>query len=245
MSIFYSDGQDNHLTGDDPNDMFLRHKPLGNLDEFAILRRMEKRNLSVVNVSGATFIRQFLEESALAINEGYNVSTALFRMTVSIRGSLSKQFLGHTIASDKVSIEANFEPGKLLDPLPQGKQVAISKNLVSGGPMVQVVSEPISGNVDQLEIGGMVLVQGLNIAVKGDLANEIGVFFTSEADGTVVHISADRIYPNHPSRLQFILPAEVTAGEWRVSVATKAGSNSKSYMSEPRTGHYERVVTVS
>jgi len=245
MSIFYADGQDNALTNDNPNDMFLRHKPLGNLDEAALLRRMEARNLSVVNVSGPTFVVQFFEEAALALDEGYNVSTALFRMSVSIRGSVDKKSLGRTISSDKVSVEANFESGRLLDGLSKNKQISIAKNLASGGPMVQVVSEPVSGTVDQLEIGGMVLVEGINIAIKGERDSENGVFFTSEADDTVVHISAGRIYPNYPSRLQFILPAAVTAGQWRVSVATQAGANSKKLMPEPRTGYYGRVVTVS
>ena len=245
MVTFFAEGQDNPLTQDNPNDLFLRHKSLGTLDETAILKRMEARNLSTVNVSGATFIRQFLEECALVINEGYNVNTPLFKTMISIQKVVDRSQLGHTISSDKVTLKVNFDTGKLLADFRKNKQISIAKNLISGAPLVQRVSDPTTKEVDVLQIGGMVLVEGINIAVRGDKSGEIGVFLRHE-DGDEIRISAERLYPNTPTKLQFVLPVEARAGEWKLSVTTQPRlSSTGSYSENLRTGEYEGVIFVS
>ena len=244
MTIFFAEGQDNALT-ERPDDFFLNHKSLGLLTTDDILKRLESRNISIVNVSGKVFIEQFFEECALALKEGYNISCSLFRTMISIKGVIESSQLGHTISADTVDIKVNFENGKLLADFAKGDQISIAKNPVSGAPLPQKVLNPTVGKADTLNMGGMALIEGLNIAVRGDKTDEIGVFFTRvDNSSTVIHITFDKLYPNTPTKLQFVLPPTVTAGEWRVAVATQAGANSKTIVETPRKSDYPQVITV-
>ena len=90
----------------------------------------------------------------------------------------------------------------------------------------------------------MVLIQGMRLAVKGEDPS-VGVLFTSvDEPGTTVLVPPADIYPNTPTKLQFNLPAEVTEGEWNVSVTTQGASHSNVYYKEPRTFVYPETVTV-
>ena len=244
MAIFFAEGQDNALT-ERPDDLFLNHKALGLLTTADILKRLSARNISIVNVSGEVFIDQFFEECALALNEGYNISTSLFRTMISIKGVIEASQLGRTISSDTVDMKANFSGGKLLADFGKGVQISIAKNPVSGAPLLQKVMNPTVKKSDTLNIGGMALIEGLNIAVRGEKTDEIGVFFTRvDNESITVHIPADKLYPNTPSKLQFVLPPTITAGEWRVAVATQSGGKNGKFSEAVRTGEYSMPVTV-
>ena len=244
MATFFAEGQDNALT-ERPDDLFLNHKALGLLTTVDILNRLSARNISTVNVSGEVFIEQFLEECSLALNEGYNISTSLFRTTISIKGVIEASQLGRTISTDNVDLNVNFSKGKLLAEFGKGDQISIAKNPVSGAPLLQKITNPTVKKADTLNVSGMALIEGLNIAVRGDKTDEIGVFFTSVSNPAVtVRITAEQIYPNTPSKLQFVLPPSITAGEWRIAVATQSGSKNGKFSETVRTGEYALPVTV-
>ena len=244
MAIFFADGQDNALT-ERPDDLFLNHRSLGLLTTADILNRLTTRNISITNVSGEVYIDQFFEECALALNEGYNISTALFRTMISIKGVIESSQLGHTISSDTVDMRINFEKGRLLANFGRGVEISIAKNPVSGAPLIQKICNPTVKIANLLNIAGMALIEGLNIAVRGDKADEIGVFFTRvDNEAIVVYIPADKLYPNTPSKLQFVLPPTITAGEWRVAVATQAGNRNGFFSETVRRGEYTQIVNV-
>ena len=244
MALFFAEGQDNALT-ERPDDLFLNHKSLGLLTTADILNRLTTRNISITNVSGEVYIEQFFEECALALKEGYNISCALFRTMISIKGVIESSQLGHTISSDTVEVKVNFEKGKLLADFGKGDQISIAKNPVSGAPLLQKVTNPTVKVADTLNVGGMALIEGLNIAVRGDRTDDIGVFFTRvDSPATMVHIPVGQLYPNTPSKLQFVLPAAVTAGEWTVAVATQSGSKNGVFSETVRRGEYPQTITV-
>ena len=244
MAIFFAEGQDNALT-ERLDDLFLNHKALGLLTPVDILNRLSARNISIVNVSGEVFIEQFFEECAIAIKEGYNISTSLFRTMISIKGVIEASQLGHNISSDTVEMKANFVGGKLLADFGKGDQISIAKTPVSGAPLLQKVTNPTVKKADTLNVAGMALIEGLNIAVRGDKLDEIGVFFTSLSNpATTVRIPVEQLYPNTPTKLQFVLPPAVTAGEWRVAVATQGGANNQRFSENVRVSEYGQVITV-
>ena len=244
MATFFAEGQDNALT-ERPDDLFLNHKSLGLLTTVEILARLNARNISIVNVSGEVFIEQFFEECALAIKEGYNISTSLFRTMISIRGVIDASQLGRTISAESVDMNVNFNIGKLLANFGKGDQISIAKNPVSGAPLLQKVTNPTMKKADTLNAAGMALIEGLNIAVRGDKPDEIGVFFTSiNNPATIVRIAAEQIYPNTPSKLQFVLPPSIAAGEWQVAVVTQGGANNQRFSENIRKGEYGQIITV-
>jgi hypothetical protein len=111
--------------------------------------------------------------------------------------------------------------------------------------VIQAVTNPVTGVPDTLNAGAMALLQGMRLAVRGteEKADEIGVYFTS-ADGTEVRIPAGQLSPNLPKKLQFVLPAGVTAGEWRVKVATQSTQNAGKFTKDVREYEYPNTVTV-
>ena len=244
MINFFAEGQENALT-ERPDDFFLNHKALGLLTTGDILKRLAGRNISTVNVSGEVFIEQFFKECAIALEEGHNVSCGLFRTMISIKGVIDSSQLGHTISSDTVEVRVNFEHGKLLADFGKGGQINIAKNPVSGAPLLQKVTNPTVKVADTLNIAGMALIEGLNIAIRGDKTDEIGIFFTRVDNPSIeVRIPADKLYPNTPTKLQFVLPPTITAGEWRVAVATQSGSKNGKYLETVRTSEYALAVMV-
>ena len=245
MNNFKAEGQYNSLTPDDPNDLFLRHKPLGTLYTPDIIRRMELRNRSTVNVSGPDFVNQFFDECALAIDEGYNVITDLFKSQISIQGVVDASMLGRTISSDNVNVRVNFEMGKLFNNFGKNRSIDIGKNPATAGPMVQRVRNPLNQLPNQLTIGSMVLIEGLNISVRGSKEDEVGIFYENLNDGTVLRIPMESIFPNTPTKLQHVLPTGITPGEYKVWVATQSGANSKQFSENVRTGEFNQIVTVS
>jgi hypothetical protein len=80
--------------------------------------------------------------------------------------------------------------------------------------------------------------------IKDDKPDEIGVCFTYEDEVTVVRVPATHLSPNTPKKLQFVLPAEVSAGNWKVKVATQATGNSKTFTENVREYVYPNTITV-
>ena len=244
MNDFYAEGQLDKLNPDDSDKLFLRFKSRGTLYTQDILRKMEARNRSTVNVSGAEFINQFFEECTLATNEGYTVITTYFKSKVSIRGKVKLSKLGHTISTEDVTVKVNLEAGKSLDNFGQDRNIKIGKNLVSADPKVQKVQNPLILQPNELTSGGMVLIQGLNIAVRGDALDEIGIFYEDIEDGIVIRIPAEHIFPNTSTKLQHLLPATIRPGMYKVRVATQSGSRNGYTTRNIRTGEYEQLVAV-
>ena len=94
-----------------------------------------------------------------------------------------------------------------------------------------------------MEAGGMAVITGNGLKVVGTDPT-VGVTLTKADDAdTSFFIPASRISPNTPKKLQFILPAGITEGAWRVSVTTQYTTGNKTTR-EPRTFTLDRLIYV-
>ena len=72
-----------------------------------------------------------------------------------------------------------------------------------------------------MEGGQMAVITGSGLKVVGTDPS-VGVRLTSVSEpSTTFLIPASQISPNTPKKLQFVLPAGVTEGEWTVEVTTQ------------------------
>lgn len=244
MGIIKATAYPNELTKDVANDYYLLPESTGTLYEDDIIRRLEAKEIATKNVNGKAFVELFHRECAIAVAEGYNVVTGLFRASVSIKGVVYSEQLGHNVPADRLNVRMNLSAGAYArEEIGAGATVHVAEQPVSGGPVIQKVTNPVAGEPDVLNTGAMALIQGLRLAVRGDREDETGVFFTGSG-GETVRIPAAQISPNSPSKLQFVLPAEVTAGEWRVAVATQATGASTVMTKEVRTFEYPQAIRV-
>lgn len=112
------------------------------------------------------------------------------------------------------------------------------------GPIIQAVMDPTEMVASHLNPGSMVLIQGMRLALKGD-AESVGILFTNADDSSkTVFITPAKVYPNTSTKLQFVLPPEVTEGTWFITVTTQASGNSTILTKEPRSYQFNTILKV-
>jgi hypothetical protein len=211
-----------------------------------ILNRFRKKQIATDNVNGKAFVLLFLRECAEAVSEGHNVVTDLFHATIGINGVVYAKDLGHHVPAGQVNTRMNFVQGEYAREALKDLTISVAEQPAPTGPVIQSVTNPVVGTPDTLNTGAMVLLQGMRLAVRGaaEKIDEIGVYFT-RTDGTAeVRIPANQISPNMPAKLQFVLPADVYPGEWRVKVATQSGSKARIFTKDIREYDYPNLITV-
>lgn len=243
MSTINSVAHLNNITPEVDNDYYLTPQVTGTLTVDDIIERLRKREIATKNVDGAAFIKTFLNECADLSAEGYNINTSFFRSSISIQGVVYSEDLGSNIPAERVKVSVNLTQGDGARKAVNKSTVYIFEQAAPTGPALKTVRCPQEAEPHRLPLGGMVIIEGKRLAVRGD-AEGLGVIFEkAEGGDSPVIVPASALTPNQPSLLQFILPATVTAGEWRVKVSTQY-SNSSTFLKEPRTSEYYRTVTV-
>lgn len=235
----------NELTKDVTDDYYLTAEVRESLDVAGIINRLSNREIATKNVDGLAFVQTFLDECATASAEGNNIVTSFFRSSLGIQGVVYAKELGHNIPAERLKVSVNLTQG-------EGARKAVAEAVVHAyeqagatGPVIQSVTDPTENKADHINGGGMVLIQGMRLSLKGDNAS-VGILFNKESEpaGEGIFIPAAKVSPNTPTKLQFVLPAGVTDGKWLVTVTTQASSNSGVLLKDPRSCQFQRVVTV-
>jgi hypothetical protein len=234
----------NELTKDVPGDYYLIPNRGNTLYIDDIIQRMKKKEIGTVNVNGQAFVDLFLRECAEAVSEGHSVVTGLFHAAVGFNGVVYAKDLGHHVPASQVHARMNFVQSEHAREALKDLTVSVAEQPAPTGPVIQAVTNPVAGVPDTLNTGAMALLQGMRLAVRGDKVDEIGVYFTSPDSSVEVRIPAGHLSPNQPGKLQFVLPADVTAGEWRVKVATQSSHSTGKYTKDVREYVYPNTVTV-
>jgi hypothetical protein len=244
MTVIKAIAHLNELTKDVANDYYLLPDIPGTLHEDDIIRRLEAKEIATRNVNGKAFVELFLRECALAVGEGYNVVTGLFHATIGFTGVIYAKDLGRHVPAGQASAHVGLTQGEYAREAIKDLVVSVAEQPAPTGPVIQSVTNPVAGLPDTLNAGEMALLQGIRLAVRGDRTDETGVFFTS-VDGTAaVRIPAAQLSPNTPAKLQFVLPAAVAPGKWKVKVATQATQSIHKFLKEIRQYEYPGIITV-
>jgi hypothetical protein len=211
-----------------------------------ILNRLKKKEIATENVNGKAFVQVFHRECAEAVSEGHNVVTDLFHATIGFNGVVYAKDLGHPVPAGQVNTRMNFVQGEYAREALKDLTINVAEQPAPTGPVIQSVTNPVVGVLDTLNTGAMVLLQGMRLAVRGtaEKIDEIGVYFTRIDGAAEVRIPADKISPNMPKKLQFVLTPDVYPGEWRVKVATQSTHSSGQFTKDVREYEYPNIITV-
>jgi hypothetical protein len=234
----------NELTKDVTTNYYLLPNLLDTLTLDDIVQRLKKKEIATENVNGKAFVQLYERECAEAVSQGHNVVTGLFHATIGFNGVVYARDLGHHVPATQVHSRMNFVQGEYAREAMKDLSVSVSEKPAPTGPVIQSVTNPVIGTPDTVNTGAMVLLQGMRLAVKGDKIDQIGVYFTTPDGTTELRIPANQLSPNQPAKLQFVLPAGVTPGQWHVRVATQALSKSRTFTKEVREYKYPNVITV-
>lgn len=164
-----------------------------------------------------------------ALSSGYIVSTPTALMRPCASGTVLKADLSKAPDRNKVKVYATLSMGSLLRQSMEQCRLEIFTQPAVVGPLlngaVAATRTAADGTTTRVpQAGRNITLTGRNLKLAGtDPA--IGVTFTSvETPATRVFVPAEDVTINEPKRLIFVLPAAVTDGLWRVSVATQYGS---------------------
>jgi hypothetical protein len=181
-------------------------------------------------------------ESVLA---GYAADDGWARWSVGLSGTVPAERLGHYAREGEVKTGININPSGEGQKMMTGARVFVHEEAASGAPALRAVEDALSGAADTLYTGRMAELRGARLTIAGPDAAAVGVFFTPEGGGQAVHIPGADCKPNEPSLVRFVVPTAVTAGQYRVSLATRWTKHKNKFTDEARTSVYGRVVTVS
>ncbi|MDR1115475.1 MAG: DUF4469 domain-containing protein [Tannerella sp.] len=112
--------------------------------------------------------------------------------------------------------------------------------MAASGTYINTLTDVVSGEIDAvITAGGAVNLTGVKIRIAGN-APEVGLHLTEINSGAVVDIPSTSIAVNEPSRITFIVPADLPAGDYKLSLVTQFTSNT--LLKEPRTYVFEYVL---
>ncbi|MDR2563499.1 MAG: DUF4469 domain-containing protein [Prevotellaceae bacterium] len=234
----------NGLSKSAKKDFYLLPKTRGTLHTKDIIARLEKKQIATKNVNGESFVLTFMEECVSAVKEGYNVVTYMHRMYMSLNGTVTTESLGHNLPAGQVEARVQFTQGIAVRKELDDVTVYVEEQPAAAGPVIQAVCNPSENIPDTLNTNSMVMVQGLRLIVRGDATEEIGVFFTTADEEINVKVSPEDIMPNTSTKLQFVLPSEVTAGKWKITLATQGTHNHTYHTKDVRRFEYPGLITV-
>jgi len=118
------------------------------------------------------------------------------------------------------------------------------RGMAASGLVINSVTDVTSGEVNsRLTPGGGINLTGNKIKIDGDNAT-VGISLTNETTAAVTVIAKTAILVNDPSKITFVVPAGLAAGDYKLAVTTQY-SSSGTVLKEPRTYTFDYVLNVS
>lgn len=117
------------------------------------------------------------------------------------------------------------------------------RGMSQSGIVVNTLHDVTSGEDNsRLTPGGGVNLSGSRIKIFGESPDN-GIYLTAQATQDVVKIPASSILINDPSKVTFIVPADLPAGDYKLSLTTQY-SKGKQDLKEPYTYAFDYILAV-
>ncbi|AZZ58239.1 DUF4469 domain-containing protein [Riemerella anatipestifer] len=219
----------NLLTKDDPNDFVAVPLLGGSLGITEIVNALKKEGMEIQTETAVDIITRFNRKASELVLNGYSVNTGLVYMRPAIKGV----FYDKTWDKEKHSVYVNVNQG-----LDLRKAVADTKVEILGeqsSPMsVFSITDKATGKADgTLTKGKNAEIKGTFIKIDGNDPKN-GIVFKNLDNQNEVKLLAEHIVLNKPSRLLILIPTDLDAGNYELSITTQY-SNGKTVLKEPRT----------
>jgi hypothetical protein len=106
------------------------------------------------------------------------------------------------------------------------------------------VADVASGKVNEvLTPGGMANIKGTLIKIEGDKP-EIGLFLTNQDTQVVTQVPATAIGLNEPKTIMFVVPADLAAGSYLLSIASQFSGGGNRFLLDVRTITLNQILVV-
>jgi hypothetical protein len=116
--------------------------------------------------------------------------------------------------------------------------------MAPSGAIVNTVTDATTSEVNsRLTPGGGVKVAGTRVKIAGEHPST-GIRLINQETSEIIAIPATSLLLNDPSKITFIVPATIVAGDYKLSITTQF-STSNTLLKEPRTYIFDYVLNVS
>ncbi len=198
-----------------------------------LVDEIAKRNVGIARSEIIAVLEEYQQAIIFALSEGKQITTPLFNTRTSIKGKFSRH--NEPFHPKRHKVVVNLSTGKSLKACAawlKGKRIPNRHP----APALFTIKDFASKTYDQqLTPGGICKIQGKNL--KFDKAEpKQGIFLTSGA--TTLRIR--EIIDNMPSQLIFMLPPELPASPWQISVNAISGNSTVI-----RTGYFHKSLPVA
>lgn len=186
---------------------------------------------------------------AAAAANGYNIATQLCHVRPTASGVIMEEDLSAPIDRTKVKVYASLSAGKVLKQAMEQTKLNLFMQPAATGPHIAGMTSAEFADADAttrapMGASSMAAITGEGLKTVGSHAS-VGVTLTSVATPSKsFFIPAARISPNTPKKLQFVLPADITEGQWMVKVTTQYTTSSSYLTKEPRTFELKRPIYI-
>ena len=184
---------------------------------------------------------EILKEIAIEeIANGASVSFGLGYYNVAVNGV----FIGDNAKweSSKHSLSVRVTPSAKLRTAVNAATVDV-RGMAGIGTIVNSVTDIASGEVNtRLTPGGAVNLTGSKIKIAGDNPAN-GISLTNQANNVVTVIAVNAIAVNDPSKITFIVPADLAPGDYKLSITTQYSTAAQT-LKEPRTFIFDYILNI-
>lgn len=185
---------------------------------------------------------------AAAAANGYNIATQLCYVQPTASGVIMEEELSAPVDRTKVKVYASLRPGAALKQAMEQTKLNLFMQAAATGPHIAGMtsaefSAAAATTRAPMGASGMAVITGGGLKLAGGHAS-VGITLTSVATPSkTFFIPATKVSPNTPKKLQFVLPAGITEGQWMVKVTTQY-SNGATLTKEPRTFELKRPIYI-
>jgi hypothetical protein len=183
-------------------------------------------------------VRQFFNEAAYQLCDGFSVNTGYFSVHPRIGGTFSAASEGHTEHGHPINF--SFRTRQPLRDLTKYIEVFIEGVAAVQGFIDEVIDVDPGAVNETLTPGGQFVVTGHKIKVAGTDPG-VGLYFVPQGGGSPVKVTTP-LAENSTSKIIGIIPA-LGAGGYTVEVRTQFSSGS-TLLKEVRVVRFETVLTV-
>ncbi|MDY3526066.1 DNA-binding domain-containing protein [Riemerella anatipestifer] len=228
----------NLLTKDDPNDFVAVPLLGGSLGITEIINALKKEGMEIQTETAVDIITRFNRKASELVLNGYSVNTGLVYMRPAIKGV----FYDKTWDKEKHSVYVNVNQGTDLRKAANDTKVEILGEQSSPMSMFSITDKATGKADGTLTKGKNAEIKGTYIKIDGDNPKN-GIVFKNLDTQNEVKLAKDNIVLNEPSRVLILVPSDLEAGNYELSLTTQY-SNSKSLLKEPRTETLSTPVTI-
>lgn len=203
-----------------------------------IVASMAKQGMEIKVETAIDVIRRFNREVADKVLSGYSVNTGL----VNMRPVVSGVFYDKNWNPEQHKLYVSMGQSKELREAAAGTEVII-QGILPDALEVNSITDISTGRTDgNITRGRNVELRGRCIKVVGDNA-DVGVTLQNTETGAIVKLADHEIIVNMPSRLMLLIPNEIEAGDYELTIRTQYSKGQM--LKKTRTLFIFKLLTVA